>query len=88
MMMMTVINCGHTTKNRETGEDTNMTTSVSGHVSGEARKKLKQYQEGHELKNVSDTLEHLISHATIPELKTTPKEPDPNQSTLPGCDES
>ena len=59
-----------------------MTVSVGAHISDDARKKLKTYQEAHEFKNVSDALEHLIDHTKLPEAKNKPDEPDPAQTSL------
>jgi len=57
------------------------TTSISGHVTVEARDKLRAYQLAHEFKNVSDALEHLIKHTKVPEVVKV-MEPDPDQTSL------
>jgi len=59
-----------------------MTVSLGAHVSDASREKLKNYQGAYEFKNVSDALEHLIEHTTVPEPKNKRAEPDPNQTTL------
>lgn len=59
-----------------------MTVSVGAHISDGAREKLRKYQDVHEFKNVSDALEHLIEHTTVPVPKKKRAEPDPNQTTL------
>ena len=62
--------------------------SFSAHITEGAREKLKKYGLVNECRNNSDTLEHLIEATKVPEPKVVPAEPDPDQTQLPGCDES
>ena len=59
-----------------------MTVSVSAHISQESRDKLKLYQDVHEFKNVSDTVEDILTKMPKPEPKKKRAEPDPSQTTL------
>jgi predicted CopG family antitoxin len=60
-----------------------MSTTISGLISDDARTKLGAYKDAYELKNISDVLEHIIERRTIP-TPVKKKEPDPNQTCLPG----
>lgn len=62
------------------------TVSLGAHVSQASRDKLTAYQIAHDFKNVNDALNQLLSELPDPEPVKAEKEPDPNQSSLPGCE--
>jgi hypothetical protein len=59
-----------------------MTVSLSAHISQESRDKLKLYQDVHEFKNVSDSVEDILTKMPEPVPKKKRAEPDPSQTTL------
>jgi len=72
----------HKTKNINQAGVIVMTVSLSAHISDESRDKLELYKELHEFKNLSDTVEDILTKMPKPEPKKKRAEPDPNQTTL------
>ena len=62
------------------------TVSLSAHISQKLRDKLKLYQDVNGFRNVSDALGDVLEKMPMPKSKEKPAEPDPDQTTLPGCE--